>query len=357
MDSKAWFREAKFGMMVHFGLYSLLGGEWQGKRMDMIAEWVQSCFQIPICEYEVLMHAFNPIFFDADQWCSLARAAGMKYVVVTAKHHDGFALFDSKVDAYNVMHTPFGRDIIRELSLACRKADLKFGLYYSQELDWHEEHGGGYTETYETNQGKPWTNFWDFPDTKKDFSICFRKKIVPQVTELLTGYGDIDLIWFDTPQDITREQSIELYDLVKAYQPSCLINSRIGNGMGDYTSSGDNEIGATGNGMLYEVPATLNDTWGYKSYDQNWKNAETIKEIKRSLNDRGINYLLNVGPDPLGRIPAPCIDILKSLGNAKIHKNPGKALSKAFPGLHYVKSIVSNTADMISMTFFFCLYS
>ena len=173
---KQWFKDAKFGMMIHFGLYSLLAGEWKGKRTDMIAEWAQSCFQIPIKEYEKLMDAFNPVFFDADEWCDLAVAAGMKYIVVTTKHHEGFALFDSKVDDYNVMHTPFGRDIIKELSIACRNRGLKFGIYYSQELDWHEEHGGGYTETFETNQGKPWTNTWDFPNTKKDFEICFRKK-------------------------------------------------------------------------------------------------------------------------------------------------------------------------------------
>ena len=260
------------------------------------------------------MQVFNPIFFNADEWCDLAVEAGMKYMVVTTKHHEGFALFDSKVDNYNVMHTPFGRDIIKELSIACRKRGLKFGIYYSQELDWHEEHGGGYTETFETNQGKPWTNYWDFPNTKKDFEICFRKKTIPQVTELLTNYGDIDLIWFDTPQDITKEQSVELYNLVKKYQPNCLINSRIGNGMGDYGSSGDNETDAKGNGMLYEVPATLNDTWGYKAYDQNWKDAETVLNIKNELNARGINYLLNVGPDPLGRIPARSVEILKEIG-------------------------------------------
>ena len=317
MSNKQWFKDAKFGMMIHFGLYSLLAGEWKGKRMDMIAEWIQSCFQIPIKEYEKLTDAFNPIYFDADEWCDLALSAGMKYIVVTTKHHEGFALFDSKVDDYNVMHTPFKRDIIKELSESCRKKGLKFGIYYSQELDWHEEHGGGYTETFETNQGKPWTNFWDFPNTKKDFEICFRKKIIPQVTELLTGYGDIDLIWFDTPQDITKEQSLELYNLVKKYQPNCMINSRIGNGLGDYGSSGDNETDAESGGMLFEVPATLNDTWGYKAYDQNWKDAKTVLQIKNDLNARGINYLLNVGPDYLGRIPAPSVEILKSLNKEK----------------------------------------
>lgn len=323
MANKEWLKEAKFGMMIHFGLYSLLAGEWKGKRMgNVIGEWAMSHFQIPIKEYEKLMDVFNPIYFDADEWCDLAVEAGMKYIVITTKHHEGFALFDSKVDDYNVMHTPFKRDIIKELSEACKKRNLKFGIYYSQELDWHEEHGGGYSEKYETLRGKPWTNRWDFPDTEKNFEICFRKKTIPQVTELMTNYGDIDLIWFDTPTDITKEQSLELYNLVKKYQPNCLVNSRIGNGIGDYGSSGDNEIDADGNGMLFEVPATLNDTWGYKAYDQNWKNVDEIIKIKDDLNARGGNYLLNVGPDYLGRIPAPSIDILKTVGKYITGTNP-----------------------------------
>ncbi|MBO6263940.1 MAG: alpha-L-fucosidase [Clostridia bacterium] len=313
MGGKEWFKSAKFGMMVHFGLYTLLAGEWKGKRTDVIAEWAQSVFRIPISEYEKLLNAFNPVYFDADEWCDIALSAGMKYIVVTAKHHEGFALFDSKTDGYNVMNTPLGRDIIKELSEACQRHGLKFGVYYSQELDWHEEHGGGYSEKLETNQGKPWSNFWDFPNTKKNFELCFRKKTIPQVTELMKNYGEISLVWFDTPIDITPDQSRELYDLVKKYQPNCLVNSRIGNGLGDYGSAGDNDTNADGNGKLFEVPATMNDTWGYKAYDQNWKSAETILKIKNELNSKGINYLLNVGPDPLGRIPAPCIDILKKL--------------------------------------------
>ena len=220
-DKKTWFKEAKFGMMVHFGLYSLLAGEWKGKRMDMIAEWAQSCFQIPIKEYEQLMQAFNPIFFDADEWCDVAVSAGMKYIVVTTKHHEGFALFDSKVDDFNVMHTPFKRDIIKELSVACKKRGLKFGIYYSQELDWHEEHGGGYSIEKDSWEGKPWSNIWDFPDrSKKDYAISFEKKTKPQMREILTNYGQVDLIWCDCPTDITEAQSRELYDLIKSLQPA-----------------------------------------------------------------------------------------------------------------------------------------
>ena len=161
-----------------------------------------------------------------------------------------------------------------------------------------------------------WVNNWDFPDDEhKDYAQCFRDKIKPQVKELLTNYGDLCLIWFDTPSSISTEQSMELYHMVKQYQPDCLVNSRIGNGVGDYRSMGDNEIpDAYMAEELVETPATLNDTWGYKSFDNNWKDAARVRAIKKHLNDRGVNYLLNVGPDSLGRIPAPAAAILKNAG-------------------------------------------
>lgn len=318
MDIKTWFQhEAKFGLMIHWGLYSLLAGEYKGRRMDEIAEWAQSYFRIPNEEYGRLAEAFNPVCFNADEWVCLAKDAGMKYIVMTAKHHDGFCLFDSKVDDFNVVRgTPFGRDVIAELSAACKKHGMKFGLYYSQELDWHEPNGGGYLPEKLNVGGMHWTNNWDFPnDHEKNFDQCFRTKILPQVKELLTQYGDLCLIWFDTPHRITREQSKELYDLVKSLQPNCLINSRIGNGMGDYRSMGDNQIpDEYMNGTPVECPATLNDTWGFKYYDGNWKDPEKVLSIKKHLNERGVNYLLNVGPDYLGRIPAPALEILRAVG-------------------------------------------
>lgn len=315
MDSKEWFREAKYGMMIHWGLYSLLAGEWRGMRMgDLIGEWAQQYFRIPLSEYSRLAEAFDPVFFDAEEWVKLARDAGMKYVVFTSKHHDGFAMFRSGVSGYNVCDaTPFGRDVVEELAFACRKYGLRLGLYYSQDLDWAHPHGGGYTA------GKIWcggeaylVNNWDFPDDgKKDYTICFEEKIKPQVREILTGYGDLCLIWFDVPVTISAEQTDELFRLVKTYQPDCLINSRIGNGRGDYISAGDNEIpeGAP-EGMLFESPCTINGTWGYKSYDNNWKSPEEIRRLRRYLNGKGMNYLLNVGPDPLGRIPGPSAEAL-----------------------------------------------
>jgi alpha-L-fucosidase len=319
VDNKAWFKQAGFGMMVHWGLYALPAGEWQGQRMPTIGEWVQSYFRIENATYGRLADVFNPILFDAEEWVKLAVESGMQYLVITSKHHDGFAMFHSKVDPYNIVDaTPFGRDVIGELAEACSKHGLKLGLYYSQDLDWHEPNGGGYHHGHTNAGSMSWTNDWDYADNeKKDYTQCFERKIVPQVEEILRGYGDLCLIWFDTPLTISTEQSRELVQLVKKYQPDCLVNSRIGNEMGDYRSWGDNQIpDEYMEDGLFETPATLNDTWGYKSFDQNWKSAEEVVRLKNHLNSRGINYLLNVGPDYLGRIPAPSQEILRQAGKA-----------------------------------------
>ena len=332
MTNKEWFRSAKYGMMIHWGLYSLLAGEWQGKRMNGIGEWIQQFYRIPCAEYEKLAKIFNPIYFNAAEWVRLAKDSGMEYMVVTAKHHEGFCMYHTAVDRWNVVDaTPFGRDVIAELAEACYKHGLKLGLYYSQDLDWHEPNGGGWPagKTWAGETGIPgdayWVNNWDFPDdARKNYTQCFEDKIKPQVTELMKNYGDICLIWFDTPQTISPAQSKELFDLVKHYQPECLVNSRIGNGLGDYHSTGDNEVDFDPNAIsfpLYECPATLNDTWGYKAFDNNWKPKEEVIALKDRLNARGINYLLNVGPDALGRIPGPAQDILRAVGG---HIRSGK---------------------------------
>ena len=314
-ERKRWFREAQYGMMVHWGLYALLGGEWNGRLMPGIAEWAQAYHRIPNAEYSKLAKIFNPIYFNADEWVQIARDAGMKYLVFTSKHHDGFAMFRSKVSKFNVVDaTPFGRDVVEELAEACRKHGLKLGLYYSQDLDWSDPDGGGYTHADDWCGGlASWTNAWDFPDkSKKDFSRYFENKSKPQVREILTQYGEIALIWFDIGFTPTLEQSNELYDLVRSLQPGCLINSRIGCGKCDYGSAGDNQVvDSNDGGMLYETPATLNDSWGYKPADQNWKSPEEVRRTREHLRKLGVNYLLNVGPDGLGRIPAIAAGILR----------------------------------------------
>ena len=331
MNNIQWFKEAKYGMMAHWGLYSLLAGEYRDQRVKTYAEWIQSYAAIPNAEYELLTRSFNPMYFNADEWIKLAKDAGMKYFVFTSKHHDGFAMFHSKADKYNVVDaTPFGRDVVAELAEACYKHGLKFGLYYSQELDWHHPHGGGYDQPSTSCAGVSWDNSWDYPDrSKKDFSICFEEKIKPQVTELLQNYGDLCLMWFDVPHTISKEQSLELNQLVKTLQPDCLINSRIGNGAYDYVSLGDNEYPEEmpreslkdvdmndTHGFkyspygLYETAGTLNGSWSFKYYDQNWITPEQVIARREKLNSLGINYLLNVGPHGLGRIPSFSKEIL-----------------------------------------------
>lgn len=335
MDMHKWFKEAQYGMMVHWGLYSLLAGEWRGKRSGSYAEWIQPRLRIPNADYERLASAFQPVYFDAEEWVRFAKDCGMKYFVVTSKHHEGFAMYHSKVDKFNVVDaTPFGRDVIGEIAEACYKHGMKLGLYYSQDLDWHEPNGGGYRSGHIPCAGSAWCNDWDFPENdKKDFDICFRNKIYPQVEEILRNYGELCLIWFDVPMTLEEKHSRQIFELVKKYQPDCLINSRLGNGAYDYVSLGDNEIPKEMpentefnpdlmnaiDGFkpspygLYETAATMNDSWGYCAWDQNWKSAEEIAAIKKKLNGMGINYLLNVGPDGLGRIPGASQDILRAV--------------------------------------------
>ena len=332
MNMREWFK-GKNGMMVHWGLYSLLAGEYRGRRSNSYAEWIQSACAIPNAEYSRLTKAFNPVFFDADEWVRFAMECGMEYLVVTSKHHDGFALFRSKASPFNVHDaTPFGRDVIAELAEACYKHGLKLGLYYSQDLDWHEENGGGYLSNHIRCSGVSWDNSWDYPDeAKKNYDVCFQEKILPQVEEILRNYGELCLIWFDVPMTLKEHHSKAIFDMIKRYQPDCLINSRLGNGAYDYVSLNDNEIPKKMENPtreevdmndiggfkpspygLYETPATLNDSWGYCAWDHNWKSAETIASIRRHLNQLGINYLLNVGPDGLGRIPVASQEILRA---------------------------------------------
>ena len=288
--TKKWFKEAQFGMMAHWGLYTLPGGEWNGKPgRRAYAEWLQWGERIPMKEYAALAKAFNPVLFDPKDWMKRARDAGMKYFVITSKHHDGFAMFRSKASKYNVVDaTPFGRDPLEEIAEACRDTGIRLGLYYSQDLDWSHPDGGGYTRPDDWCGSSAWTNNWDFPDkARKDLARYFEEKAKPQVEAILTQYGDLALIWFDIGSTLTEDQAFALYSLVRRHQPGCLVNSRIGGGsrqgtnkrmVCDYTSSGDNEIPTDDKGaMLYESCATLNDSWGYKPADQNWKGAEKVR--------------------------------------------------------------------------------
>lgn len=313
-----WFRHDKFGLFIHWGLYAIPAGYWKGERSPGIGEWVQHRMRIPVAEYDQLATQFNPVKFDADAWAQLAQDAGMKYVVITSKHHDGFALFKSSHPFNVVDATPFKRDIIKELAAACAKRGLRFGVYYSQSQDWHERGGAG--------------NDWDFPandvkDRDGSFDAYLQNKVEPQLRELLTNYGPMCLIWFDTPQ-LMRETAQQhrgkrLTDIVRSLQPATLIDGRLGT-VGDYQSTGDNVIPAKASDDAFEVPATLNHTWGYRTDDHNWKSPGELIFKLVDIASKGGNYLLNVGPTAEGIIPQPSQDNLREVG--KWLKTNGEAV-------------------------------
>ena len=297
----AWFHQAKYGLFIHWGLYAIPAGEWKGKRIPGIGEWIMNRARIPVREYEQLAKQFNPVKFNAEEWVQLAKDAGMKYIVITSKHHDGFALYQSKVSKYNVVDaTPFKRDILKELAAACAKHQMPLGFYYSQAQDWHDPNGAG--------------NAWDFgPNDKKDFDKYLREKAEPQVRELLTEYGPVALVWFDTPQMMNAERAQRFTDIVRSLQPKTLIDGRLG-AAGDYVTTGDNVIPADVQNDAWEVPATINHTWGYKTYDHDWKSPGQITFKLVDIVSKGGNYLLNVGPMADGVIPRPSQDVLRAAG-------------------------------------------
>jgi alpha-L-fucosidase len=297
-----WFRDARFGMFIHWGVYSVPAGTWKGKQIEGLGEWIMNRAKIPVNEYETLAPKFDPEKFNAEEIVRIAKNAGMKYIVITSKHHDGFAMFHSTTSKYNIYDaTPFKRDPLKELAAAAAKAGIKLGFYYSQTQDWHEPDAIG--------------NDWDFPDdSKKNFQKYLDEKVKPQVTELLSNYGPIGLIWFDTPRNITKEQSQQLVDLVHKLQPDCLVSGRVGHALGDYDSAGDNQISMGSAKRIWETPVTMNDTWGFKSYDQDWKPVSVLIRQLVQVISQGGNYLLNVGPTSEGLIPQPSVDRLDQVG-------------------------------------------
>ena len=300
-DRLDWWREARFGMFIHWGLYAVPAGYYKGKDCPGIGEWIMYRFQIPAAEYERYAERFNPVKFNADQWARLAKQAGMKYLVITSKHHDGFAMFDSPSSDYDIVdRTPYGRDVMAALAKACKRHGLRLCFYYSQYQDWHHPNGG--------------RNSWDYDEDAKDFEQYLRAKCFPQIRELLTQYGPIGLIWFDTPGKMARSQSVRCRRLVHKLQPTCLVSGRVGNDVGDYGSMGDNQIPAGRVVGDWETPATMNRTWGFKKQDHDWKSVRTLLHLLCDLASKGVNYLLNVGPTAEGLIPKPSVTRLEAIG-------------------------------------------
>ncbi len=301
----AWWREAKFGMFIHWGVYSVPAGTYDGKKIGGIGEWIMNRGKIPVERYAQYTKEFTADKFDAEKWVAIAKNAGMKYIVITSKHHDGFAMFHSKVDGYNIYDaTPFKRDPLAELAEACKKADIKLGFYYSQAQDWH--HPGGAAAG----------GHWDKAAQDGSMDKYIDEVCIPQIREILTNYGDFPaVLWFDTPHDMTPARAERIYKVVHELRPNIIMNNRLGGGYKGDTETPEQHIPKGGYpGRDWETCMTLNDTWGYKSYDHNWKSTETLLFNLCDIVSKGGNYLLNVGPTSHGEIPQPSVERLAEVG-------------------------------------------
>ena len=323
-----WWREARFGMFIHWGVYSLPAGTWDGRQIGGIGEWIMNRAKIPVADYQRMAKDFNPVKYNPDAWVRMARDAGMKYIVITSKHHDGFALFETKASKWNVVDaTVYGKDLLKPLAEACRKYGIKLGFYYSQAQDWNNP--GGAAARKITKEG--WANpdsviidaytkehkgHWDPAQEKKTFDQYIDGVAVPEVRELMTNYGDIAVLWWDTPTNMTDEAAAKLQSLL-ALQPSIITNDRLKrpNFPGDHKTP-EQKIPnlADLDGTDWETCMTMNGTWGYKSYDHNYKPAETLIHNLLDIASKGGNFLLNVGPTSEGEFPPESVDLLAKIG-------------------------------------------
>src|SRR5579872_1165633 len=303
-----WFRDAKFGMFIHWGIYSVPAGEWNGK--TNYAEWIMLQANIPFDQYTAFASKFDPTRFNAKQWVKVAKDAGMKYIVITAKHHDGFCMFDTKLTDYNIVKaTPFKRDPLKELAVACRDAGLRLCFYYSVP-DWHHpEFPAKYSQHgYHGNPN---------PDADIDKYVAYVKG---QLRELLTNYGPIGIIWFDgggsfkeTGNRAEVMHAQEIIDMIHRLQPQCLVNNRLGV-PADYGTP-EQKIPGQLAAEPFEVCMTLNRHWGYNSHDDDWKTPESVIFNLADIVSKGGNYLLNVGPTAEGVIPQRGQAVLRAVGD------------------------------------------
>jgi alpha-L-fucosidase len=300
-----WLREARFGMFIHWGVYAVPAGEWKGRYYTQGGEWILRLAGIPIADYKNLARQFTADKYDPKAWADLAKEAGMKYVVLTAKHHDGFALYDSKVSDWNaVKASGAARDLIAPLADAVRADGLKFCLYYSQSQDWTHPGGGNYG-----NAPK-----WDKAQ-EGDYDQYLQTIALPQVREILTLFHP-SVIWWDTPVSMTPARAKPFADLLQQLQPDIISNSRLGGGFGGDTSNAEQHIPPRPqrNGRVLEVCMTMNDSWGFKTKDTDWKSTGQLLRVLSDCASKGGNLLLNIGPDAHGQIPTACVDRLKAMG-------------------------------------------
>ncbi|MGO4289814.1 alpha-L-fucosidase [Chitinophaga sp. RAB17] len=323
-----WWRDARFGMFIHWGDYAQLAGNYKGQQVARGGEWIMNRAKIPVTEYQQFAKQFNPVKYDADAWVKTAKDAGMKYIVITAKHHDGFAMFKSNASKWNIADaTPYGKDVLTPLAAACKKYGIKLGFYYSQAQDWNNP--GGAVARKVATEGWPnpdsaqidaytqaHSGHWDPLQTSATMSDYIDKVAVPQVKELLTNYGEVAVLWWDTPTNMTDEYAQKLQDVL-ALQPNIITNDRLKrpNFAGDYKTPeqkipNQSEL----DGRDWETCMTMNGTWGYKSFDNKWKSTETLIRNLVDIASKNGNYLLNVGPDASGQFPEGSLTALKGIG-------------------------------------------
>ncbi|MXV14992.1 alpha-L-fucosidase [Hufsiella ginkgonis] len=329
-DRMTWWREARFGMFIHWGVYAQLAGVYNGhEQLRGGAEWIMNRSKIPVAEYQAYAKVFNPVKFDAGEWVRAAKDAGMKYIVITAKHHDGFALFKSAASKWNIADaTPYGKDVLKPLAEACKKYGVKLGFYYSQAQDWNNPGGAAARKV----AAEGWLNpdsakidaytkehngHWDPVQETATFAQYIDEVAVPQVKELMTNYGDVAVLWWDTPTNMTDDAALKLQALLKL-QPDIITNDRLKrpNFPGD-TKTPEQKIPNLSelDGKDWETCMTMNGTWGYRTSDNNWKPAETLIRNLCDISSKGGNYLLNVGPKPDGTFPQQSTDALKAIGS------------------------------------------
>ena len=297
-----WFREARFGMFIHWGVYAVPAGEWNGETIKGIGEWIMRFRKVPVAKYKSFAPEFTAAKYDPEQWAELANKAGMKYVVITSKHHDGFALYDSAVTDWDVMASGAKRDLLAPLAKAVRAHDMKFGLYYSQSQDW--SHPGGATSG---EIGK----IWD-PAQKGDYDQYLKTIALPQVGEIIDRYNPA-IIWWDTPMQMTPARVAPFAELV-AKHPQIIYNNRLGEGFKGDTMTPEQHIPPRGfPGKMFEVCMTMNDTWGYKVNDKNWKSSQRLIQMLSDIASKGGNLLLNIGPRADGSIPQESIERLEAI--------------------------------------------
>jgi alpha-L-fucosidase len=324
-----WWRDARFGMFIHWGVYAVPAGVYKGQQINRIGEWIMNRGKIPVADYQEFARQFNPVLYDPEAWVKMAKDAGMKYIVITAKHHDGFALFNSKASKWNMVDaTPYGKDLLKPLAEACRRNGIRLGFYYSQAQDWNNP--GGAASRKPASEG--WANpdsaaidaytaahngHWDPAQTTKTMAQYIDDVAVPQVRELLTNYGDVAVLWWDTPTGMTDEYAEKLKSLL-SLQPMIITNDRLKrpNFPGDYKTPEQRIPNLSElDGKDWETCMTMNETWGYKSYAHNWKSKETLVRNLIDIASKGGNYLLNVGPKADGTFPQESIDLLKGIGD------------------------------------------